>query len=64
MKYIKDIAVKTFCKEHDRQASSSFLSALDRVVEEILNQAVKIFNGHKRLSGTEIGKIRGNQKNP
>ena len=52
--YIRGTGIRKLCKEQGKQASSDFLSALDRMIYHIILRACKANGGNKRLSASII----------
>ena len=50
--------VKRKVKEAGKQASPSFLHALDVKVDKIVNRAIEVSNSHKRLTDAELMEVR------
>jgi len=54
--YLNKSAVKTLCKEYNRQASAEFMVALDKYVEQTVINACRLWNGkHARLVPEMLG---------
>jgi len=54
MRYIKSKAVKNWAKEHKVQASKQFLQALDVLIEDFLQYAIR--QAKKRLTPEHLPK--------